>query len=349
MHDESTLALYLLKLLDVLKEQGIAVNPILNRAGVTARELEHRESELPISKYINAVDIACQQSGLVDLGFQVGEHTSPLEHGVFGYALLSSPTLLESLQRYIRYQNLPGPLLDIQFEHDTEEACLVAVPRVDAHSLTPICVRYFVQEWLVGWNQWSPLIGLNRGFFDYVTLGFEPLYNAAQEKALYEQHLGCEVSFGGETTRALFPASHLNRSLEYAEKRIGAYCAEQCEQLLATLKLQRGLTADIHRHLTSSPGNPPKMQAMAEKLCLSVRTLRRRLLEEGTTYQQLVVEFRMAMARRYLLETPLAANDIAELVGYSDTANFYHTFRKETGTTPQQFRALVEKGTEGFT
>jgi len=338
---ESTLALYLLKLLDVLREQGIAVNPILNRAGVTAKELEHRESELPIPKYVNAVDIACQECGLIDLGFRVGEHTSPLEHGVFGYALLSSPTLLESLQRYIRYQSLPGPLLNIHFEHNDAEACLVASPRPNGQPLTPACVRYFVQEWLVGWNQWSSLIGVDGSFFHRVILGFEPLHNAAQEKQLYEQHLGCEVSFGGDTTTAIFSASHLSRSLEYAEQRIGSYCAEQCERLLASLKLEGGLTADIHRHLANSPGNLPKMQEMAEKLCLSVRTLRRRLLAEGTTYQQLVVEFRMAMARRYLLETPLAANDIAELVGYADTANFYHTFRKETGTTPQQFRELA--------
>ena len=64
-----------------------------------------------------------------DLGFRVGASTTLLEHGVLGYALLSSPNLRASLQRYVRYQYLQGPLLSVTFEESGATAALTAIPR----------------------------------------------------------------------------------------------------------------------------------------------------------------------------------------------------------------------------
>ena len=50
------------------------------------------------------------------------------------------------------------------------------------------------------------------------------------------------------------------------------------------------------------------------------------------------MDFRIAMAQRYLAETELPANEIALLVGYSDAANVYRIFQSATGQTPQQYR-----------
>ncbi len=85
------------------------------------------------------------------------------------------------------------------------------------------------------------------------------------------------------------------------------------------------------------------MELMASKLHLGVRTLRRRLREDETTYQDVVKNFRVAMAKRYLQETDLPANEIASLVGYSDPANLYRVFSEYTGNTPQQFRATGQQ------
>lgn len=334
MNGESTPAPYLLKLIDVLEKHGISAAPMLNKAGITAKELEDRESSVPIAKYLAFVEAVVLDSAIPDLGFLVGEHTSPLEHGVLGYALLSSPNLKESLVRYERYQNLPGPLLKVEFSHNEQQAYLIAEPVPGGWQLSPAAQRYFLQEWLVGWKQWAAIIDEHATFFQEVRLALP----ADGLEAVYEQHLGCPVSFDHGVTEALFPVEYLDKPLEYADSTIGGLCAKQFEHLLDALKLHRRLEAEIHCHLANSPGTIPSMVEMAEKLCMGVRTLRNRLQRENTTYQQIVIEFRMAMARRYLAETRLSANEVAELVGYADTASFYHAFRKVFGTTPQQFR-----------
>ena len=338
MSIDHTKVIYLSKLVDVLQQLDGPVEPVLDAASLTMNSLGDREASIPLSRYLAAVEIAVSTNVAPDLGFLVGERTTPLEHGVLGYALLSSPTLRHSLQRYVRYQYLQGPLLTISFTEHGTTAEMQAVPRRGRWQTSPAAHRYIVQEWLVGWNQWCQLIGHSGSFFEHVRLG----YASDGQRRNYEDHLGCTVSFDNDETTAVFASRRLNLPLEYADQSIAALCNVQCGRLLEVLNLRAGLVADVHRQLACLPGQVPTMDDMASKLHLGTRTLRRRLKDENTSYQQVVTEFRVAMAKRYLNETSLPANEVAMLVGYSDPANLYRTFQRETGQTPLQYRARLD-------
>lgn len=337
MSIDQTKVIYLAKLVEVLRELGSPVKPVLGAAGLRERSLPDHEASLPISQYLAGIEEAVQSCTAPDLGFLVGEHTMPLEHGVLGYALLSSPTLRDCLYRYVKFQYLQGPLLTISFSESGATAEMQAVPRRGRWRMSPAALRYIVQEWLVGWNQWCQLIGRSGSFFEHVRLG----YSSDGHRRQYEDHLGCTVSFENPETTAVFASRRLDLPLSYADESIAALCDVQCERLLEVLQLRAGLIADIHRQLASRPGQVPTMEDMARRLHIGVRTLRRRLKDENTSYQEVVTEFRVAMAKRYLGETSLPANEVAMLVGYSDPANLYRTFRRETGRTPLQYRTRL--------
>ena len=84
----------------------------------------------------------------------------------------------------------------------------------------------------------------------------------------------------------------------------------------------------------------PSAESAAEMLGWSVRTLQRRLREEGTTYRRLLLETRHREARRLLLATEAPVHVIAERVGYTDPANFARAFRGHWGLSPQSLRDL---------
>ena len=332
---ETTKAIYLIKLLEVLESTGADTAPVLEAANLDSRIGADRDRPLPISDYLDAVELAVSRyPEIPDLGFRVGESTTLLEHGVLGYALLSSPTLRDSVQRFVRYQYLQGPLLSMSFQEAGATAALIVVPRGGRWRMSPLAYRYVVQEWLASWNQVCQQVSRTSGFFEHVRLG----YAASGEQGYYEQHLGCTVSFGNEETTAIFPARRLDRPLEYADESIAALCAVQCERLLETLNLRSGLVAEIHRRLASAPGMVPRMEAMAKHMHVGTRTLRRQLKVEGTTYQDVVRDFRIAMARHYLEETTLPVSEVAALVGYADATNLYRVFRQLTGCTPREYR-----------
>ena len=71
---------------------------------------------------------------------------------------------------------------------------------------------------------------------------------------------------------------------------------------------------------------------------MSSRTLRRKLRDKETTYKKIVDEVRMDLARRYLSETGLSIDQIANQVGFTEAANFRRAFKKWTGSNPTGFR-----------
>jgi AraC family transcriptional regulator len=53
---------------------------------------------------------------------------------------------------------------------------------------------------------------------------------------------------------------------------------------------------------------------------------------------QYQIKLRMETARRLLRETATSIVDIANEVGYSNPSHFAQQFRKETGSTPSEYR-----------
>jgi len=69
-----------------------------------------------------------------------------------------------------------------------------------------------------------------------------------------------------------------------------------------------------------------------------VRTLQRRLREEGTSFAELLDEVRKNLALRYLADARYEAADAAFLLGYAELSTFHRAFRRWTGTSPGEWR-----------
>ena len=77
------------------------------------------------------------------------------------------------------------------------------------------------------------------------------------------------------------------------------------------------------------------MEAIAEKLFLTPRTLHRRLKEESTSFRLIVNTARRDLAERYLREERMTITEIAFLLGYSDAKTFHRAFKRWTGHSPR--------------
>lgn len=80
------------------------------------------------------------------------------------------------------------------------------------------------------------------------------------------------------------------------------------------------------------------IDSVARRLGLTRRTLQRRLLDQGVTFEGLVQRTLCDQARALLEEAELPITDIAYQLGYSDPAHFTRAFRRWTGEAPQQWR-----------
>jgi AraC-like DNA-binding protein len=154
----------------------------------------------------------------------------------------------------------------------------------------------------------------------------------------YERVLGCPVHFGAEANELWLPRgvvlhpspSHSAETIRHLEE-----VAEKERQRLG----EPSFAVKLHRMLVQRlPREAIDADALAATLHLGVRTLRRRLADEGTRYSDV-----LDGARRELALELLAAGEpvgrVAARCGFANTRNFARAFRRWTGATPAAFRA----------
>ena len=108
--------------------------------------------------------------------------------------------------------------------------------------------------------------------------------------------------------------------------------------LIAKLTSQGSFVDQVRMLILARPGYFPDVDYVAEKMELSTRTLRRRLKNEGTSFRDLLEEIRYGLAREYLTDTDLPMDEISSLLGYTESGNFSHAFRRWAGIAPSAWR-----------
>jgi AraC-like DNA-binding protein len=86
----------------------------------------------------------------------------------------------------------------------------------------------------------------------------------------------------------------------------------------------------------------PTAKEVANTLNMSLSKLRRRLLDEGTTFQKIKDECRRKTAVNYMNSPQLSINDVAVLMGFDETSAFFRSFKRWTGMTPGEYRQSDE-------
>lgn len=154
-----------------------------------------------------------------------------------------------------------------------------------------------------------------------------------------EAHFRCPISFGAEVDALVIPAERLDRPNLVGDHSIWQFLVSQVEGALPAAKsepaFQRQLVLKIADML--SDGVPPLSQ-VARSLGMSARTLQRRLASEGVTYQNLIGQARLELAKSLMADTEYSLAEIAFLTGFSEQSAFTRAFKRWAGRTPSAFR-----------
>ena len=255
---------------------------------------------------------------------------SILDYGPIGYAMLTSETLEESIQVAVKYCRTVGAMYDLALEVEGDEAL------IKVENLLPDgrVGRYTVENLFSRMNSFIKFLLNTKHSPSRVILN----YQAPTYAPKYLERFRCPIIFDRTTCEYRFSRSSLSVVLPNADKNANRLAEESCRKILKEIQLGDDIVPRICNLLVSTPGEFPKLDAVANKLSLGARTLRRRLNDLGTSYQRILDDVRQELAVEYLGTTNLTVQEIAELLGYSEVTNFRRAFMRWFELSPHQYR-----------
>ena len=244
--------------------------------------------------------------------------------------MLSSATLRQSRSVMAKYYTLNEHIIRPEVTIDERRWCIGITETFPLGRLLPFAVEEYV----------------SRAMELACTLTNEPFpvkslhlaYPAPADLTAYRRRFDCPMYFGQPKTLVHFDVARLEASISLANEEVFKVCERQCQLTANRISASSSLAAQIRDALIGAPGEFPAMEQMAQQLGTTHRTLRRRLLAEGVTYQRILDETREDLARQYLEYTGLTPKEIAFLLGYSDVSNFRRAFRGWTGRKVSDYR-----------
>lgn len=312
-------------------ELKLDVPLIFERCGVKADLLKDRNARTPHEAQYLFWQVMEEVSGDQHIGLHLAEHMPVYKGQVLQYLFLSSPTFGDGLMRALDYQRLLSDATLALFEMVGSEASI----RISSSSARVKDLRHLSEAVVVGLVK----------FFNYVTDGKFQLSRVQFAHSLeggdaqeHQRIYGCEVVFGQADNRIFFDADYLNIPSLHAEPELLQLHEKLASEHVAKLERQ-DVVARVNRVIGEIlETGQVNLEQVALKLNIKPRTLRTRLAEANTNFNQLLADYRCNLAKRLLANTDETIDEIVYLTGFSEPSTFYRAFKRWTEVTPIEYR-----------
>lgn len=315
---------------ELLQAQDYDPEDCLQGLGFKPDALESDELRLSLEQeyafYRNILNLSDNLCVGLELGCAFPFET----YGLLGYGILSSATLRDAIRIAQDFAPLTYSHFSIQL---VDSAALGGVAFSPNGILPSDLLQIYSDRDIV-----AALTGLMSIASDKVQLKqVKLMHENVQSRGYYEDFFECEIQFGASRNELLIDRIFLDQLLPRRDREASNYCREQCQLLLDRLSMAEGMADKVRSLLVSEPGYFPSLEEVAEKLNIGLRTLRRSLKKEGTSFQTLLQEIRLELASEYL-QSNMPIETIAVRLGYSEPANFSHAFKRWTGMCPREYK-----------
>jgi len=253
-----------------------------------------------------------------------------------GHLMAASATLEQALDAWFRYQELVVPELEFRLSRGEHHCALTVDASGPSDSATDPDGSLDRDDLLV-----AALVAVGRSLLG----GRLPIHRALLRRPVpatlsdHERFFDCPVRFGAARNGIEFSPALLGQPLPGARPRYRRHLEHRAGLLLARRQREGGIVARVRARLRAGLGHGAvTVERVAEDLGMTPRTLQRRLRDEGIQFARLRDQVRMKCACQHLLADGCDMQALALYLGFSDTANFYHAFKRWKGCAPGEYR-----------
>jgi len=311
---------------------GVDITPILRRCGLTQSDIDDESIRLSVVSQIKCINLISEALDDRILGFHVALGMDLRRAGFLYYVAASSPVLGDAVQGIARYSTMFNE--GIRVDVDLRQTLLVhfSYPGFSRQS-----DRHQIEAWM------TAIVRCCREITgrELQPINVRIIHPRIPQSAEIDNFFGRSVEFGADTDEVSFAGEAAKLPVVHADRYLNRLLTGYCEDVLARRKARSGtIQADVENALAALlPHGQTGIDAVARKLRVSPRTLRRRLAAEGITFGKILEGLRFALAKHYLAEQDLSISRIAWMLGYTELSAFSHAFRRWAGRAPRAARS----------
>lgn len=314
----------------VARRHGLNTAPLLRQVGLSRALIDNPDQLIPANSVVELLETSARATQCYSFGLQMAEGRSLSDLGPVSLLIAHQPTLRDVLQTIIHYRHLVNPTLSMLIEEDGDIAIVReeltiggnALPRQASELALAVLLGFF--RVILG-THWKPIS---------VSL----IHHQPNDLTYHHRTFGCPLEFGSAQSGIVCNAADLDRPNPQANAAYAMHARQFIE--VQSRPESQTLSSEVRQAIILLlPSGRASISTVAQTLGQNVRTLQRRLDNEGVAFSELLDEVRRELALRYLDNPKFRLLHVAEMLGYATPASFTRWFIAQFGIAPSLYRA----------
>jgi|307.fasta_scaffold20185_2 AraC-like DNA-binding protein len=311
---------------------GIALEPLLKKAGLTRQQIEDPGARLSVQRQISFLNLAAGALHDEYLGFHLARTPDLREMGLLYYVPASSEILGEAMRRMARYTSMLNESLSLEYLEGKDIRIVVnyvgVARHLDRHQIE-FCLTALIRlcRHLTGCRVAPSRVRL--------------IHRYAGNSSEFAAFFGRDIEFGATVDEVAFAAPISHIPIVSADPYLNELLIANCEEALSRRPTKQGPFRSVVENAIAPllPHGNARAGEIARRCGLSPRTFARRLTSESLTFSDVLNHMRCDLATQYLADHALSISEIAWLLGYQEVSAFTNAFKRWTGKTPREVRS----------
>jgi len=315
---------------DLLREFGVAPGPLLKPFGLAEEYFHNPENPLPYELMGRIVTASVRATGCAYFGLLVGQRGNASTLGAPGFLLRHAPDVMTALTEVTSNLDLHDRGATAFIEVGDETTLFgytiydLRIEGTDQIGDGAVAIMWNIMRGLCG-PEWQPLEVCFRR-------------DAPADLGAYHRFfLQAPLRFNAPHNAVIFPTAWLARPVQQADPALRQHLLQHIEDMRRYSN--QDFREKAYQALLFLLGSQRcTLDELARHFSMHQRTLNRRLKDSGTSFRELYTEARHQTARQLLCDTRSSIENIASLLGYSDTTAFNRAFTRWEGVPPALWR-----------
>lgn len=316
---------------DYLLDHGVDSKPVFIECGIEPGKDGEFDAPLPVRQVADLFELAAKYSNNPCMGINMGQNYHYEASSLLILAMLAAPSVEAGLKCLSHYDRYLDSGIETEFNFNTSYAefgsRLLVSDEVKSDQINEYLMAFLMQALSNATRKRLPVrcVWLNHA--------------CDKNREVLEIFFGAPVKFSQPLNKIFFDRSFLQKSFITSNNLLFEVLNNAMKTYFTPINKQNGFVDLVCREivLCATEGSI-STEIVARRLAVSPRTLRRRLADEGFSFQEAKNLARRNRAKYFLSQTKKPVADIAFELGYSELSAFSRAFRAWVGETPQSYR-----------